>query len=70
MQDDAIQTARVHPAFIQVTGMKCSCGKISNPFTEISGTEPAPFSYEHIKNFTKDLEVKRELGNRVHVKTT
>ena len=30
MQDDAIRTARIHPAFIPVTGLKCSCGKISS----------------------------------------
>ena len=29
MQDDAIRTTRIHPAFIPVTGLKCSCGKIS-----------------------------------------
>ena len=48
MQDDAIRTARTHPAFIPVTCLKCSYGKISSPLTEISvgkneisGTEPA-----------------------------
>ena len=48
MQDDAIRTATIHSAFIPVTGMKCSYGKISSPLTEISvgkteisGTEPA-----------------------------
>ena len=41
MQDDAIWTATIHPAFIPVTGLKCSHGKISSPLTEISGTEPA-----------------------------
>ena len=34
--------ARIHPAFIPVTGMKCSYGKISSPLTHILGTEPAP----------------------------
>ena len=51
MQDDAIRTARIHPAFISVTGLKCSYGKISSPLTEISGTEPQlqpALSYEHI----------------------
>ena len=59
------------PPFIPVTGMKCSYGKISSPLTEISvgkteisGTERARLSYEHIENFTKDLEVRRDLGNR------
>ena len=30
MQDDAIWTARINPAFILVTGLKFSCGKISS----------------------------------------
>ena len=82
MQDDAIWTATIHPAFIPVTGLKCSHGKISSPLTEISvgksqksrkPCQPA-LSYEQIENFTKDLEVRRDLGNpaspvnRVHVK--
>ena len=56
MQDDAIRTARIHPAIHpgNVTGMKCSYGEISNPLTrlprsrlasvgktKIPGTEPA-----------------------------
>ena len=41
MKDDGIWTARIHPAFFPVTGLKCSYGKISSPLTEISGTEPA-----------------------------
>ena len=36
MQDDAIWTATIHPAFIPVTRLKCSHGKISSPLTEIS----------------------------------
>ena len=39
MQDDAIRTARIHPAVHP--GNLCSYGKISSPLTEISGTEPA-----------------------------
>ena len=30
-------------------------------------SQPA-LSYEHIENFTKDLEVRRDLGNRAHMK--
>ena len=48
MQDDAIRTIWTHPAFIPVTCLKCSYGKISSPLTEISvgknevsGTDPA-----------------------------
>ena len=47
-QDDAIRTARIHHAFIPVTGLKCLHGKIFSPLTEIpvgktkiSWTEPA-----------------------------
>lgn len=36
MQDDAIQTVRIHHAFIPVFGLKCSYGKIPCPLTEIS----------------------------------
>ena len=31
MRDDAIQLARIHQAFIPVTGLKCSYAKISSP---------------------------------------
>ena len=30
-------------------------------------SQPAP-SYKHIENFTNDLEVTRDLGNRAHLK--
>ena len=64
------------PPFIPVTGMKCSYGKISSPLTEIKvgkpkprkPSQPARLSYEHIENFTKDLEVRRDLGNWAHMK--
>ena len=77
MQDYAIWAARIHPTFIRVTGLKCSYGKISSPLTEIpvgkteiSGTEPAHplIRTTHRTDFTKDLEVRRDLGNRAHVK--
>ena len=41
IQDDFIRDARIHPAFILVTELKCSYGKIFSPLTEIPGTEPA-----------------------------
>ena len=44
------------PPFIPVTVMKCSYGKISSPLTEIS-VGKTEVLYEHIENFTKDLEV-------------
>ena len=50
MQDDAIQTVRIHSAFIAVTGLNCSYGKISSSLTENSGTVPAcPFICTHRK---------------------
>ena len=36
MQDDAIRTAGIHSAFIPLTGLKYSYGKISSLFTDIS----------------------------------
>ena len=48
MQDNAIRTARIHPAFIPVTGLKCSSyGKISSPL-----------------NYWDPGWKKRDLGNR------
>ena len=47
--------------------MKSSYGKTSSPLTEISWLEnpsQPTLSYEHNDIFTKDLEVRRELGNR------
>ena len=59
------------PPFIPLTGMKCSYGKISSLLTEISVGKPRSrepsqpaLSYEHIKTFTKALEVRQDLGNR------
>ena len=47
-QDDAKFIRKINPAFLPVTGLKCSYGKISSPLseipvgkTEISGTELA-----------------------------
>ena len=51
IQDNAIQTTRIHPDFILVTELKCSYGKI-----ELS--QPA-LSYDQIKNFTKDFNSNR-----------
>ena len=49
-QDDAVRTARVHSAFLPVTGLNCSYGKIYSALTEISETEPAcPFTGTHRK---------------------
>ena len=54
MQDNAIQTTRIHLAFIPVTRLKCSYGKI-----ELG--QPA-LSYEHIKYFTKDFKSNRGMA--------
>ena len=59
--------------FIPVTGMKCSYSKIFQPayrdpgWKKLRSREPsqAALSYDHIENFIKDLEVRRDLGNRV-----
>ena len=56
--DDAIRTARIHPAFIPETGLKCSHGKIFSPLTEI------PVGKTEIS----ELEPRRDLGNRARMK--
>ena len=51
----AKNSSRIKPAFIPVTGLKCSYDKIFQPAygdPEISVTEQARSSYEHIENFT------------------
>ena len=61
--------------FIPVTGMKCNMAKFSarllrSRLEKPRSREPSQpaLSCEHIENFTKDLELRRELGNRAHVK--
>ena len=63
--------------FLPVTGLKCSYGKISIPLTEILVGKPRSrhlsqpalgVSYDHIEIFTKTFEVRRDLGNRAHMK--
>ena len=65
MQDDAIRA--VHTAFIPV---RDSLSNFSARLEKPRSREPSQpaLSYEHIENFTKDLEVRRDLGNRAHVK--
>ena len=48
MQDDTTRDARIHPAFIRVTELKCSHGNFSARYLD---------PYEHIQ----DLEVRRNL---------
>ena len=65
MQDDAIRTARIHPAVHPGNRDEVFIGQNFQP----------ALSYEHIENFTKDLEVKRDFGNgaspvnRAHMKS-
>ena len=65
MQDDAIRA--VHTAFIPV---RDSLSNFSARLEKPRSREPSQpaLSDEHIENFTKDLEVRRDLGNRAHVK--
>ena len=65
MQEDAIRTARNHSAFIPVTGLKCSYGKISSSLTnilvfpsEISETKPARSLIWTHRKFTKYLKLR------------
>ena len=60
-QDDAIRTARIHHAFISVTGLKCLHGKIPGwKNQDLVNRASLPSHYGHIKNFTKDLEARRD----------
>ena len=65
----------IHPAFIPVTRPKCSYGKNFQPAayrdqggnTEIWETEPArPLTWTQRKFYSKDSEVRRDLGNRTN----
>ena len=76
MQDDAIRTARIHLAvhpgnrdevFMAKFSARLPRSRLEKPRSR-EPSQPA-LSYEHIENFTKDLEVRRDLGNRTHVKT-
>ena len=70
MQDNAIHTTRIYPAVhpgnrdvhMAEFPARLPRSRLEKPRTrELS--QPA-LSYEHIENFTKDLEVRRDLGNR------
>ena len=64
MQDNAIQTARIHPAVHLGNRDEVFIWQNFHLLTENYGTEPARLSHEHIENFIKLLEVWRDLGNR------
>ena len=52
------------PPFIPVSELKCSYGQFLARLVRSREPSQPTLSYEHIKNFTKDLEVRRDLGNR------
>ena len=65
MQDDAIRTARIHPAVHPGNRDEVFIWQNFQPAYRDLGnraSQPA-LSYEHIETFTKDLEVRRDLGN-------
>ena len=71
-KDDAIWTARIHPAVYPVNRDEVFIWQNFQPAYRDLGLEkprsrepsqPA-LSYEHIKTFTKALEVRQDLGNR------
>ena len=82
MQDYAIRTARIHPDVLchMKTSSRLSVwnfhmakfsarlprSRLEKPRSR-EPSRPA-LSYEHIENFIKDLEVRRDLGNRAHTK--
>ena len=72
MQDDAIRTARIHPAVHPGNRDEVFIWQNFQPAYRDLGwkkprsrepSQPA-LSYEHIEHFSKDLEVRRDLGNR------
>ena len=84
MKDDAISTTRIHPAVHPGNRDEVFIWQNFQPAyrdlgwknRDLGNRASPPFqSYEHIENFTKDLEVKRDLGNRsspvnrAHMKT-
>ena len=64
MHDDAIQTARIHPAVHPGNRDEVFIhGQFPARLARSREPSQPALSYEHIKNFTKDLEVRRGLGN-------
>ena len=56
IQDDAIRTARIHPAVHPGNHDEVFIWQNFKP-----AYRDLALSYEHIENFTKDLEVRRDL---------
>ena len=73
---DAIRTATIYPVFTSVLMAKFPARLPRSRLEKPRSREPSQpaLLYEQIENFTKDLEVRRDLGNpaslvnRVHVK--
>ena len=76
IQDDAIRTARIHPAVHPGNHDEVFIWQNFKPaYRDLGNRASSPSHiYEHIENFTKDLEVRRDLGkmaspvNRAHMK--
>ena len=69
MQDDAIRTARIHPAVHPGKRDEVFIWQnFQHAYRDLGWKNREPsqpaISYEHIENFTKDLEVRRDLGNQ------
>ena len=66
MQDDAIRTTRIHPT-VNVHMAKFPARLPRSRLDEPRSREQSQqaHSYEHIANFTKDLEVRRDLQGRI-----
>ena len=62
MQDDAIRTARIHPAVHPGNRDEVFIWQNFQPAYRDLGNRASPPS--HIENFTQDLEVRRDVGNR------
>ena len=59
MQDDAFQTARIHPTFNRSNRNEVFIWQKSLPaYQDLRNQAPSSLSYKHIKNFTKGLEVR------------
>ena len=61
VQDDVIRVARVH------SGNRAEVfiwQNFQHAYRDLGNQATTPPTYENIKNVTKDLEVRRDLGNR------
>ena len=69
MQDDAIRTARNHPAVHPGNQDEVFIWQNFQPaYQEHQEPSQLALSYEHFENYTKDSEVWQDLGNRAHMR--